>query len=136
MTPEEILQALYDETLVGNGPRVLELTEEGLGLDMEPQTLLFDALIPSLEEVGARFGDERRTQIGGKGEVEAEGATLGEILAALDRRYPGLRFRIITEQDTIREHIRIFVNEGQARDLSTALRPNDQIHILCALSGG
>ena len=54
-TPEEILQGLYDETLVGNAPRVLELTEEGLALDMEPQTLLFDALIPSLEEVGARF---------------------------------------------------------------------------------
>jgi len=55
MTPEEILQGLYDETLVGNAPRVLELTEEGLTLSMEPQTLLFDALIPSLEEVGARF---------------------------------------------------------------------------------
>ena len=55
MTPEEILQGLYDETLVGNGPRVLELTEEGLSMAMEPQTLLFDALIPSLEEVGARF---------------------------------------------------------------------------------
>jgi 5-methyltetrahydrofolate--homocysteine methyltransferase len=55
MTPEEILQGLYDETLVGNAPRVLELTNEGLELDMEPQTLLFDALIPSLEEVGARF---------------------------------------------------------------------------------
>ena len=55
MTPEEILQGLYDETLVGNAPRVLELTEDGLSLDMEPQTLLFDALIPSLEEVGARF---------------------------------------------------------------------------------
>jgi len=55
MTPEEILQALYDETLVGNGPRVLELTDEALGLEMEPQSLLFDALIPSLEEVGARF---------------------------------------------------------------------------------
>ena len=54
-SPEEILQGLYDETLVGNAPRVLELTEEGLGLGMEPQTLLFDALIPSLEEVGARF---------------------------------------------------------------------------------
>ena len=54
-TPEEILQGLYDETLVGNAPRVLELTEEGLALDMEPQTLLFDALIPSLEEVGARL---------------------------------------------------------------------------------
>jgi 5-methyltetrahydrofolate--homocysteine methyltransferase len=55
LTPEEILQGLYDETLVGNAPRVLELTEAGLELQMEPQTLLFDALIPSLEEVGARF---------------------------------------------------------------------------------
>ena len=55
MTPEEILQGLYDETLVGNAPRVLELTHEALSMDMEPQSLLFDALIPSLEEVGARF---------------------------------------------------------------------------------
>src|SRR6186997_253978 len=54
-TPDEVLQGLYDETLVGNAPRVLELTEEGLTNAMEPQTLLFDALIPSLEEVGARF---------------------------------------------------------------------------------
>src|SRR3954467_4734733 len=55
MTPEDILRGLYDETLVGNGPRVLELTHEGLALDMEPQTMLFEALIPALEEVGARF---------------------------------------------------------------------------------
>jgi molybdopterin synthase sulfur carrier subunit len=71
-----------------------------------------------------------------KGEVDAQGATLGEALSALDQRYPGLRFRIITEQDTIRQHIRIFVNEEQARDLSVALRPDDEIHIICALSGG
>ena len=71
-----------------------------------------------------------------KSEVAAEGQTLAEALATLDRRYPGLRFRIITEQDTIRQHIRIFVNEEQARDLSVALRPDDQIHIICALSGG
>jgi methylmalonyl-CoA mutase cobalamin-binding domain/chain len=55
LTPEEVLQGLYDETLVGNAPRVLELTHEGLELQMEPQSMLFDALIPSLEEVGARF---------------------------------------------------------------------------------
>jgi len=55
MTPEEILQGLYDETLVGNAPAVLDLTHRGLEVGMEPQTLLFDALIPSLEEVGARF---------------------------------------------------------------------------------
>ena len=55
MTPEEILKGLYDETLVGNAPKVLDLTQEALGMQMEPQSLLFDALIPSLEEVGARF---------------------------------------------------------------------------------
>ena len=71
-----------------------------------------------------------------KSAVAAEGQTLAEALARLDRRYPGLRFRIITEQDTIRQHIRIFVNEEQAQDLSVALQPEDQIHIICALSGG
>ncbi|MGH8860026.1 MAG: B12-binding domain-containing protein, partial [Jatrophihabitantaceae bacterium] len=55
MTPDEILQGLYDQTLVGNAPGVLDLTHEALGMGMEPQSLLFDALIPSLEEVGARF---------------------------------------------------------------------------------
>src|SRR5690349_6275082 len=55
MTNEELLSQLYDDTLVGNGPSVLELTEEGLAIGMEPQTLLYEALIPSLEEVGARF---------------------------------------------------------------------------------
>ena len=71
-----------------------------------------------------------------QGEVQAEGTTLAEALSALDRRYPGFRFRIITEQDTIRPHIRIFVNEMQALDLTVPLHSADQIHIVCALSGG
>jgi methylmalonyl-CoA mutase cobalamin-binding domain/chain len=55
MTHEEILKGLYDETLVGNRPRVLELTHAGLEAGLTPESMLFDALIPSLEEVGARF---------------------------------------------------------------------------------
>jgi 5-methyltetrahydrofolate--homocysteine methyltransferase len=55
MTEQEILQKLYDETLVGNAPAVADLTRQGLGLGMTPTSLLYDALIPSLEEVGARF---------------------------------------------------------------------------------
>ena len=55
MTNDEILQGLFDNTLVGNAPAVKELTEQGLAQDMGPETLLYDALIPSLEEVGARF---------------------------------------------------------------------------------
>jgi methylmalonyl-CoA mutase cobalamin-binding domain/chain len=55
MTNEELLSQLYDKTLVGNGPAVLELTNAGLAAGMGPETLLYEALIPSLEEVGARF---------------------------------------------------------------------------------
>jgi len=55
MTEQEILQKLYDETLVGNAPAVSDLTRQGLDLGLTPSSMLYDALIPSLEEVGARF---------------------------------------------------------------------------------
>lgn len=71
-----------------------------------------------------------------KSEIAADGQTLADLFSVLDRRYPGIRFRIITEQDRIRPHIRVFVNEQQAWDLSVALQPDDQIHIIGALSGG
>ena len=55
MTHDEILQLLYEETLVGNAPVVKDGVEQGLAADLEPERMLYDALIPSLEEVGARF---------------------------------------------------------------------------------
>jgi len=55
MTHEEILTALYEDTLVGNAPAVKENVEKGLEEGMDPESMLYDALIPSLEEVGARF---------------------------------------------------------------------------------
>jgi methanogenic corrinoid protein MtbC1 len=55
MTRDELLTELYDRTLTGNGPAVIDLTRQGLADGLGPETLLYDALIPSLEEVGARF---------------------------------------------------------------------------------
>ena len=55
MTTDDLLRQLYDFTLVGNAPEVLSLTRQGLELGLGPETLLYEALIPSLEEVGARF---------------------------------------------------------------------------------
>jgi 5-methyltetrahydrofolate--homocysteine methyltransferase len=55
VTHEEILKALYDETLVGNAPEVKDLVNKGLEDNLGPESMLYDALIPSLEEVGARF---------------------------------------------------------------------------------
>jgi methylmalonyl-CoA mutase cobalamin-binding domain/chain len=55
VTREELLSQLYDDTLVGNAPAVIELTNQGLAMGLGPEVLLYEALIPSLEEVGARF---------------------------------------------------------------------------------
>jgi methylmalonyl-CoA mutase cobalamin-binding domain/chain len=52
---DELLSELYDETLVGNKPQVLALTTQGLSEGLGPEVLLYEALIPALEEVGARF---------------------------------------------------------------------------------
>ena len=72
----------------------------------------------------------------GTDKVEALGETLGELLNDLDIRFPGIRFRMIDEQDRIRKHIRIFINDEQARDLGHGVRPADQVCIVQALSGG
>jgi hypothetical protein len=72
----------------------------------------------------------------GNREVAAAGSTLAEALADLDSRYPGLRFRIIDEQDRIRAHIKIFVNAKQARRLEDRVDSRDSIMIVAALSGG
>jgi sulfur-carrier protein len=71
-----------------------------------------------------------------KREVEASGATLAALLADLDRQYPGLRFRMVDEQDRLRPHIRCFVNGEQVVDMGCALHQGDALQIVQALSGG
>ena len=69
--------------------------------------------------------------------VRAEGKTIGQVLSNLDDSFPGFRFRIIDEQDSVREHIKVFVERrtGLGSFLSP-VQPSDEVQILCALSGG
>lgn len=71
-----------------------------------------------------------------RSEVEARGNTMAELLADLDRQFPGLRFRIVDEQDHMRRHMRFFVNGEQVFDLAHPLKPDDDVAIVQALSGG
>ncbi|HWT78409.1 MAG TPA: MoaD/ThiS family protein [Candidatus Acidoferrum sp.] len=77
-----------------------------------------------------------RSYTGGRAWVEVEGVTLGDVLGALDAQYPGLRFRVVDEQDRIRPHIRFVVREEFAHALTQPLGPGDEVQIICALSGG
>ncbi len=69
-------------------------------------------------------------------QVEADGNTLNELLHDLDQRYPGIRFRMIDEQDGMRPHVIFFVGGTRTRDLEESLQGVDEVVILQALSGG
>ena len=77
-----------------------------------------------------------RSYTDGKAAVNASGATVAELLADLDRRYPGMRFRMIDEQDRIRTHIRLYVNTTAVEQLDHRVNGADTLHLICALSGG
>jgi molybdopterin converting factor small subunit len=68
--------------------------------------------------------------------IDADGATLDAMFDDLDRRYPGIRFRVVDEQGNLRPNMRIFVNGVGVRDLRHALQPEDFVAVVLALSGG
>ena len=72
----------------------------------------------------------------GTDEVTARGASLGALLDDLEARYPGIRFRMVDEQDQLRRHMRFFVNGEIVKDLNYPIRTGDEVGIVQALSGG
>ena len=68
--------------------------------------------------------------------VEASGTTLSTVLANLEQHYPGIRFRMIDEQDRMPPHMRFFVNGEATFDLGRLLSANDELRIVQAPSGG
>ena len=68
--------------------------------------------------------------------LEAGGATVGAVLDDLDRRFPGLKFRVIDEQDRVRKHMRLFIGQTETRSVAETLAPGDELLIFGALSGG
>lgn len=77
-----------------------------------------------------------RSYTGRRAQVEVEGSKLVEVFDELEREYPGIRFRVIDEQDRIREHIRVFVNQERAEGLDSPLQAGDKVQIILAVSGG
>ena len=86
--------------------------------------------------VTTRVASPLRSYTDGRAIVEAQGATVREALDDLDQRYPGMRFRMIDEQDRIRPHIRLYVNTDAVEQLDHRIGRGDTLHLICALSGG
>jgi len=86
--------------------------------------------------VKVRIPDPLRSYTERQSVVEATGDTVGAVIADLDRRYPGLRFRMVDEQNRIRPQMKVFVNEDAVRDPETRVTQSDELTIMQALSGG
>jgi len=68
--------------------------------------------------------------------VAAAGTTVGAVLDDLDRRFPGLKFRVVDEQDRVRRHMRLFIGREETRSVAQPLGEADELLIFGALSGG
>jgi sulfur-carrier protein len=76
-----------------------------------------------------------RKLAGGAGEHELEGATVVELLRALERRHPGVEGWILDERGAVRRHINVFVN-GEQCAADSAVAPGDRVEVLPAITGG
>jgi sulfur-carrier protein len=72
----------------------------------------------------------------GATQVQATGTTVGAVLSDLDARYPGLKFRVVDEQDRIRRHVRVFIGQDEAKSVTVPVRDGGELLIFGALSGG
>ncbi len=72
---------------------------------------------------------------GAERHASVPGATVAEVIDALDARWPGLRDRVCESGPAIRAFINVFV-DGRAAALDTALGPDSVVHILPAVAGG
>jgi molybdopterin converting factor small subunit len=82
------------------------------------------------------IGSPLRSYTGGASSVAAAGDSLEALLADLESRHTGVRFRMIDEQNRIRAHIRIFIGTREARSINEPIETNAEVHLLGALSGG
>jgi sulfur-carrier protein len=83
-----------------------------------------------------RIPSPLRSYTGGAAAVPGRGVTVEEVLADLERRFGGIRFRMVDEQSRIRPHIRLYVNTSEVTALAQPVQAGDTVHIICALSGG
>jgi molybdopterin synthase sulfur carrier subunit len=75
----------------------------------------------------------------GAEEVKAAGKNVGELIADLERQYPGLKERICDEKGAVRRFVNIFVKDEDIRfqqNLETPVGDNDEVSIVPAIAGG
>jgi molybdopterin synthase sulfur carrier subunit len=72
-------------------------------------------------------------------EVKVPGATVGEVLKALDKSYPGIGTRLFDDKGGLKRYVNVFAGDEDVRflqDLETKVADNDVVSIIPAIAGG
>jgi molybdopterin synthase sulfur carrier subunit len=94
---------------------------------------------PATPRAKVRIPTQLRSLSGGEAEVEVEGATVGEVLAALEKAHPGFGDRLFDEQGKLRRFVNVFVAEEDVRflnGLETEVPNGQTVSIIPAVAGG
>jgi molybdopterin converting factor small subunit len=94
------------------------------------------SVAPAAPACTVRLASPLRSYTDGAATLSGYGSNLADVLSSLEARFPGIRFRMIDEQDRIRPHMRLFVNTSEACTLTAKVAEGDTVHVICALSGG
>ncbi|ESP98996.1 Threonine synthase [Streptomyces sp. GBA 94-10 4N24] len=89
--------------------------------------------------VNVRIPTILRTYTGGQSEVPAEGATLAEVIADLEKNHSGIAARVLDDQGKLRRFVNVYVNDDDVRfeqGLATATPDGAGISIIPAVAGG
>ena len=89
--------------------------------------------------VTVRIPTQLRTLTGGAGEVEIEGASVGEVLKALDVAHPGFADRLFDEAGSLRRFVNVFLADEDVRfldGLATPVTDGQTVSIVPAVAGG
>ena len=89
--------------------------------------------------VTVRLPGSLRDLVGGANKVQAEGRTLGELIADIDRRFPGFRTRIVDDHGAIRSYVNVYIGEDDARARGGSSAPvgeGSEVMVIPAMAGG
>jgi molybdopterin synthase sulfur carrier subunit len=89
--------------------------------------------------VTVRIPTPIRRVTNGEDKITVSGATLRQIIEAMEEKYPGIKARLCDDKDDLRSFVNIYINGEDVRFLSgidSPLNPGDEVSIIPAVAGG
>jgi len=89
--------------------------------------------------IRVRIPSSMRGLAGNQSELAVEGACIGDIIADIEKKHPGIRKSICDDRGQVRKFVAVFLNGEDIRTLQglkSPVAPGDEVDIVVAVAGG